>query len=51
MIDLDEHVDHIDNRLDYYYSQRIVKCKLFMLSIKGADMKWLNALSYMSVNS
>lgn len=36
--DTDEHVKHVDNEFDYYHVQGVMKCKLFILTIKGSSM-------------
>jgi hypothetical protein len=32
--DLDEHLEHIDIVLDYHQEKSVVKCKLFVLTLK-----------------
>ncbi|MCI44081.1 hypothetical protein A2U01_0065320, partial [Trifolium medium] len=39
-IDPDEHVEHIDTVLDYYQAPGPIKCKLSVLTLKGAVMTW-----------
>lgn len=33
--DSDENVQHVDNRVDYYYADDATKCMLFALIING----------------
>lgn len=47
----DEHVDNIDTVVNYYQGQEAVKCKLFILSLKGATMTWFKGLEDESINS
>lgn len=32
-----KYVEHVDNRLNYYHIQRVVKCELYVLTLKGAS--------------
>lgn len=38
--DPDEHIEHINNRVNYYHVEGPVKCKLFALTLIGATRKW-----------
>jgi hypothetical protein len=38
--DLDGHLDHLDTVLDYYQARGATKCRLFVLTLKGAAMTW-----------
>lgn len=38
--DLDEHFEDVDNSLDYYDSQWVMKCDLFALTLIEAIMTW-----------
>jgi hypothetical protein len=42
--DPDEHFEHIDTVLDYHQVCGPVKCKLFLLTLKGSDMTWFKGL-------
>lgn len=33
--DLDEHVEHVDNMIDYYHVEGAVRCKLFALTFRS----------------
>lgn len=35
-----QHVEHEDIMLDYHHPHGVVKCKLFVLTFKGATMTW-----------
>lgn len=37
--DLDEHIEHMDDLLDYDQAHEVVKCKLFALTL--IDQPWL----------
>jgi hypothetical protein len=47
----DEDVEHIDTILDYYKAQGTIKCKLFMLTLKGAAMTWFKGIEDNSIDS
>jgi len=49
--DHDEHVEHIDTVLDYHQARGVVKCKQFVLCLKGADMTWSKGLEDNPLNS
>ncbi|CAI8590956.1 unnamed protein product [Vicia faba] len=49
--DLDEHIEHMDNQLDYYHAHRAIKCKLFALTLPRSAMFWLKTLSDGSMDS
>jgi len=49
--DPDEHVEHIDIVLNYHQGQEAVKCKLSVLSLKGAKMTWFKGLENDSIDS
>lgn len=49
--ELDKHVEHVDNILNYYHTQGIVKCKFCALTLIGAAMRWFKTLPYGSVGS
>ncbi|MCI47080.1 hypothetical protein A2U01_0068321, partial [Trifolium medium] len=49
--DPDEHVEHIDTVLDYYQARGPIKCKLFVLTLKGAAMTWFKGLEDNSIDS
>lgn len=40
----DEHIEYVDNMLDYHHVQIVVRCKLFVLTLKEAVMKWFKTL-------
>jgi hypothetical protein len=42
--DPDEHLEHIDIVLDYYQARGATKCRLFVLTLKGAAMSWFKGL-------
>jgi hypothetical protein len=47
----DEHIEHVDSVLDYHYARGAVKCKLFVLMLKGAAMGWFKGLRDSSIDS
>jgi hypothetical protein len=47
--DPDKHLEHIDIVLDYYQAQETIKCKLFVLTLKGAVMTWFKGLEDNSI--
>jgi uncharacterized protein with von Willebrand factor type A (vWA) domain len=47
----DEHVEHLDTVLDYHQVPGVVKCKLFVLTLKGAVMTWFKGVEDSSINS
>lgn len=49
--DTNKHIEHVDNMLDYYHTQVIVKCKLFSLTSTRSIMNWFNILLDGSINS
>ncbi|MCH86816.1 hypothetical protein A2U01_0007676, partial [Trifolium medium] len=49
--DQDEHLKYIDTVLDYYQSQGAKKCRLFVLTLKGAAMTWFKGLEDDSIDS
>lgn len=51
MRDPDEHVEHINNTLDYYHAQRVVKCKLFALALTRVAMTWFRTIPNKSIYS
>lgn len=42
--DPDEHVDHVDNRIDYSYANGVMKCKIFVLTLTVSVMTWFKSL-------
>jgi hypothetical protein len=42
--DPDEHLEHIDIVLDYYQARGATKCRLFVLTLRGAAMSWFKGL-------
>jgi len=49
--DPDEHVEHIDTVLEYHQARGEAKCKLFILTLKGATMTWFKGFEDNSINS
>lgn len=49
--DPDEHIEHVDNMLDYHHVQIVVRCKLFVLALKEVVMKWFKTLPDGYINS
>jgi hypothetical protein len=49
--DLDGHLDHLDTVLDYYQARGATKCRLFVLTLKGAAMTWFKGLEDNSIDS
>ncbi|MCH98019.1 hypothetical protein A2U01_0019018, partial [Trifolium medium] len=47
----DEHLEHIDTVLDYYQAHGATKCRLFVLTRKGAAMTWFKGLEDDSIDS
>lgn len=47
----DEHMEHIDTVLDYHQAQGAVKCKLFVLTLKGTAISWFKGLEDNLINS
>lgn len=39
-MDLDKHVEYVMNMLGYYHTHGAMKCKLFVLTLKGVAMTW-----------
>lgn len=35
-----EHVEHVDDRLNYYHSDGDIKCKLFVLTMIESSRDW-----------
>lgn len=51
MRDPDERVKHVDNILDYYHAQGVVKFKLFALTLKGGVMSQFSTLQDKNMDS
>lgn len=49
--DPDEHVENVDNRMNYYNAHEAVKYKLFAITLIGATMTWYKTLLDGSTNS
>lgn len=49
--DPNEHVKHIDDRSNYYHTDKATKCKLFELTLIGSNRLWFKALLDGSVKS
>ncbi|MCH80822.1 hypothetical protein A2U01_0001596 [Trifolium medium] len=49
--DPDEHLEHIDTILDYYQAPGAIKCRLFVLTLKGPTMTWFKGLEDDSIDS
>lgn len=49
--DPDEHVDHIDDRLDYSHANGLMKCKIFVLTLIVSVMTWFKSLQDGSIYS
>lgn len=49
--DLDEHLEYVDNQLDYYHTDIVSKCKLFSLTLIGLTMAWYKILLDESIDS
>lgn len=43
--------EHMDNVNDYQSSWGAMKCKLFVLTLKGANIKWIKTLLNGYINS
>lgn len=48
---LDEHVQLVNDRLNYFSEDHISKCKLFALTLILPIMLWFNDLPYGSITS
>lgn len=49
--DPDEHVQVVNDRLNYFSADDASKCKLFVLTLVGSTMLWFNGLSGISIES
>lgn len=49
--DLDEHVKHVDDHLAYYHVDKVVKCKLFALTLSESFMSLCNSIPNGSIDS
>ncbi|PNX61651.1 hypothetical protein L195_g052569 [Trifolium pratense] len=49
--DPDEHGEHIYIILDYLFAWGAVKCKLFVLTLKGSAIPWFKNLPERSIDS
>lgn len=43
--DIDEHVQLVNDQLNYFSADEASKCKLFALTLVGSNMIWFNDLS------
>lgn len=50
-LDLDKHVEHMDDRLDYYHANQDVKCKLFALTLTESTKALFKSLPMESIDS
>lgn len=48
--DLNEHVKHVDNMLDYYHTLGVVKYNIFTLNLVEVLMVWFKPFSNGSIN-
>ncbi|MCI74382.1 hypothetical protein A2U01_0095646, partial [Trifolium medium] len=44
-------LEHIDTVMDYYQARGATKCRLFVLTLKGAAMTWFKGLEDDSIDS
>lgn len=49
--DLKQHVEHVDNKLDYYHAHMAIECKLFALTLLRVVMMWNKTLLDRSIDS
>lgn len=49
--DSDEHMQHVDDRLDYYHVNEALKCNLFTLTLTGSTMICFKSLPNKSIYS
>lgn len=47
----DQHVEHLNTILDYHRVRGAIKCKLFILTLKGTVMTWFKGLRINSIGS
>lgn len=45
-----EHVQLINDQLNYFHTDKSFECKLFMLTLIGSTKLWFNALSDESIH-
>lgn len=48
--DPDEHIQHVNDHLNYLYANKATKCKLFTLTSTGSAQLWFKVLPNMSID-